>query len=125
MAKHILVVDDQPQLLQTIQDVLGDRGYRVDTCDLSAEAADLVRELKPDLVLLDLNMPGMSGWEVLEVLRLSPDTRGVPIVISSADFTALQQRESLLGSKGIEVLYRPFDIDELYSLVERLVGPPG
>ena len=122
MAKRILVVDDTLQLLQTIQDVLVDRGYEVEACDLSAEACEMARELRPDLILLDVNMPGMSGWEVLEVLRLSPETRHIPIVISSADFGALQQRQRLLQDKGIEVLYRPFDIDELYGVVERILG---
>src|SRR5262245_16292749 len=122
MSKRILIVDDTTQLLQTMEDVLVDRGYEVDACDLSAEAAEMAKELQPDLILLDVNMPGMSGWEVLEVLRLSPATRNIPIVISSADFGALQQRERFLHDKGIEVLYRPFDVEELYALVERIVG---
>jgi CheY-like chemotaxis protein len=122
MSKRILIVDDTLQLLQTIQDVLVDRGYEVEACDLSAEACEMAREMQPDLILLDVNMPGMSGWEVLEVLRLSPETRHIPVVISSADFGALQQRERLLHDKGIAVLYRPFDVDELYAMVERVVG---
>jgi len=122
MSKRILIVDDTLQLLQTMQDVLVDRGYEVEACDLSAEASEMAKELQPDLILLDVNMPGMSGWEVLEVLRLSPETRKIPIIISSADFGALQLRERFLHDKGIEVLYRPFDVDELYAMVERIVG---
>jgi CheY-like chemotaxis protein len=123
MSKRILLVDDTSQVLQTIQDVLESQGYEVVSCDLSADAWDLAREIDPGLILLDVNMPGMSGWEVLEVLRLAPETRHIPVVISSADFTALQQRESFLRSKGIEVLYRPFDVDELWALVDRVIGP--
>ena len=124
MAKRILLVDDAQQVLQTMQDLLLERGYEVEACDLSTESADLARELRPDLILLDVNMPGMSGWEVLEVLRLDPQTRRIPIVISSADYGALREREDFLRSKGIEVLYRPFDLEELYAMVDRLIGAP-
>jgi DNA-binding response OmpR family regulator len=123
MTKRILLVDDTSQILQTLEDALGAQGYKVETCDLSADAWDLARDLQPDLIFLDVNMPGMSGWEVLEVLRLSPETRRIPVIVSSADYPALQQREHFLHAKGIEVLYRPFDIDELWALVDRVIGP--
>jgi DNA-binding response OmpR family regulator len=123
MTKRILLVDDTSQILETLEDVLNTQGYEVTTCDLSADAWELARELRPDLILLDVNMPGMSGWEVLEVLRLAPETRRIPVIVSSADFPALQQRESFLRAKGIEVLYRPFDIDELWAVVDRVIGP--
>jgi CheY-like chemotaxis protein len=122
MAKRILLVDDSSQVLDAIHDVLEARDYEVVVCDEARDAVETARELRPDLILLDVNMPGMNGWEVLEVLRLNAETRSIPIVINSADFTALQQRETFLRGKGVEVLYRPFDVDELYSLVERLIG---
>ncbi len=123
MAKRILLVDDTTQILQTLEDVLATQGYDVQSCDLSADAWDLARESNPDLILLDVNMPGMTGWEVLEVLRLAPETRHIPVIVSSADYSALQERETFLRAKGIEVLYRPFDVDELWALVTRVIGP--
>ncbi|MBX5493008.1 MAG: response regulator [Chloroflexi bacterium] len=123
MPKRILLVDDAPQLLEAMEAVLTEAGYAVVGCDTPQDAVDLARETRPDLIVLDINMPGMNGWEVLEVLRLDPTTRRIPIVISSADYNALQQREAFLRSKGVELLYRPFDIEELFATVERLVGP--
>jgi DNA-binding response OmpR family regulator len=123
MTKRILLVDDTTQILQTLEDILSTQGYDVQSCDLSADACDLAREVNPDLILLDVNMPGMTGWEVLEVLRLAPETRHIPVIVSSADYNALQQRETFLRAKGIEVLYRPFDVDELWALVDRVIGP--
>ena len=124
MPKRILLIDDAPQLLAAMQELLVQEGYEVVVCDTPQDAVDTARELQPNLIVLDVNMPGMNGWEVLEVLRLVEDTRRIPIVISSADYSALQQREHFLRAKGVEVLYRPFDIDELFATVQRRVGAP-
>ena len=121
MSKRIMLVDDARQLLEAMEELLVEEGYEVVVCDMPQDAVEMARELRPNLILLDVNMPGMTGWEVLEVLRLGAETRRIPIIISSADFGALQQREAFLRQKGIEVLYRPFDPEELYALVNRVL----
>ena len=69
MPKKILVVDDTLSLLDLMRDLLGGEGYRVSTCLMAREAHPMARRVRPDLVILDIVMPEVSGWEVLERIR--------------------------------------------------------
>src|ERR671919_2997475 len=80
----ILVVDDTPQNIKVLDAILSPRGYRVVTARSGAEALQTVRDAAPDLVLLDILMPGMSGYEVAQRLRGDPSTRFLPIVMVTA-----------------------------------------
>lgn len=110
----VLVVDDDPTILSTVQDILEMEGYPVVAAADGAEALRRAGEVRPSLVLLDMRMPGITGWEVARELR----ERGiaVPILVMTAAQDARLWADQI-GAAG--VLAKPFDLDDLLTAVER------
>jgi CheY-like chemotaxis protein len=123
---RILVVDDTPSLLDLVRTCLEDEGYRVVTCLRSRDALRLAREERPDAILLDLIMPGVSGWEVLEQLRADPASARTPVIVCTAYVAeALGRLQDLRGPTGdarIGLLPKPFDLEELVEVVAAAAG---
>src|SRR5215216_5501950 len=114
--KAILVVDDEPAILDMIAELLGYEGYHVVTTSQGSLAIAHAQSDPPALILLDLMMPGMSGWQIISALKASPETRAIPIVVLSAR----RDLPLIANDLGIEnFLSKPFDIDELISMVRR------
>jgi CheY-like chemotaxis protein len=116
----ILICDDEPTLRELMRVSLGD-GYSFAEAADVAEAIELADSVRPDLVLLDVMMPGGSGLTVLEHLRSVPALQETPVVVISA-FTA--DRDHLAANDGGENGFhkKPFDPDELESLVHQLLA---
>jgi len=114
----ILVVDDDLAILDMIAELLGYEGYQVITCTSGSDALARASNNPPALILLDLMMPQMSGWQVVSALRASAHTRSIPIVLLSArrDLSATARE---LGVDHF--LEKPFDLDELLGLVQQYV----
>ena len=112
--KAILVVDDEPAILDMIAELLGFEGYQVVTTSQGSVALAWAQADPPALILLDLMMPGMSGWQIIAALKAAPQTRAIPIVVLSArrDLPAIAKD---LGIRTF--LTKPFDIDELIGIV--------
>lgn len=85
-------------------------------------AVDMAREHCPQLILLDLHLPGMGGREVLAALKACPDTAGIPVVIVSADAWGDTARR-LMEAGAADYLGKPYDLDEFLGLLERMLGP--
>jgi CheY-like chemotaxis protein len=116
--KPILVVDDEPAILDMIAELLRYEGYQVVTTSEGSVALAQAKLDPPALILLDLMMPGMSGWQVIAALKASPQTRSIPVVLVSA------RRDLPATAAELEVvtfLAKPFDIDELLSIVHKHV----
>ncbi|MBD2209420.1 two-component system response regulator [Calothrix sp. FACHB-156] len=116
----ILVVDDHAASRMTAVALLAMEGYEVIEADSGAMAVDIVKEKQPDLILLDVMMPGMDGFEVCQILKQNEHTRLIPVIF----ITALNDRRSRI--RGIEVgaddfLTKPFDRVELIARVKSLV----
>ncbi len=109
----VLVVDDDPDILDAICDILEAEGYRVARARHGQEALDQVEGERPAVILLDLMMPVMDGVAFARALRLRPAVRDVPIVVISADGNP--QRAAAVGATGY--LAKPFDIEALLSQV--------
>lgn len=84
MPKEILIVDDEPGVVVAIQFLMEQQGHRVLVAHRGEDALDLVYKYIPDLVILDIMLPGISGWEVCEIIRLNPEYRNVKIVFLTA-----------------------------------------
>jgi DNA-binding response OmpR family regulator len=114
----ILVVDDDPNSLDIVRTFLEARGYRVVTASTGKEALSRMEELRPGLVLLDVMMPGMDGWEVARVIKSHPDFGSVRIVMLTArsDFADKQQG---LRSGADDYIVKPIRLEELGTRVER------
>ncbi|AKU99135.1 response regulator [Labilithrix luteola] len=120
----ILIADDDPDLVMVMDEALAYRGYRTVTANNGLEALDRIRAEVPQLVLLDMKMPVMDGWEFAKALR-EEHGRKIPIVVITAK-EDLQLRADELGAEGD--LGKPFDTTQLYEVVEDMLGlasPPN
>jgi len=113
-SKDVLVVEDEPYLCDLLADVMEAEGHRARKALNGLDALSQVAKQVPQLILLDLMMPVMDGWEFIAALRANPDWKDIPIVIITAVYdVARTQRET--GAKA--VITKPFDIDQLADVV--------
>lgn len=120
MAKRLLVVDDDPGLLRAVAETLRAEGYEVTTARRGAEALVRVAESLPDLIVSDIRMPGMDGYELVRNLRASARAKLIPIVFLTAkDETA----DRIAGFRtGVDAyLTKPFEPDELVAVVANIL----
>ncbi|MFN2594904.1 MAG: response regulator [Actinomycetota bacterium] len=119
--KRILVCDDDPVILRLLQVNLELEGYEVLTAQNGEEAVEVATAEIPDLILLDIMMPRMDGYQAVQEIKAQESTKHVPVVFVSAK---AQQADVDLGkSYGVaDYLTKPFDPTEMIELVARLVG---
>jgi DNA-binding response OmpR family regulator len=120
MAKEILIVDDEPNVVVPIQFLMEQQGYRVMIAERGEDALDLIYQYKPDLVLLDIMLPGIDGYEVCEIIRLNPNFRKVKIIF----LTAKGREEEI--AKGLALgadayITKPFSNAALVAKVNELL----
>src|SRR5438874_895714 len=124
MPPRVLVVEDEPENRLLLGVVLTSEGYEVVEAEDGRAALAAVRDRLPDLILLDVMMPGMNGYAVLEALRADAATRSVPVIM----LTALDGRADVaLATMGGAESYvtKPFEPADLASLVRRFIEAPA
>ena len=114
--KDVLVVEDEPYLCDLIADVLEAEGHTTRKASNGLDALEMVAERKPELVLLDLMMPVMDGWEFMTELRANPAWRDVPVVIITAVYDVAKSQNI---TEARAVITKPFDIEQLSDVVRR------
>jgi CheY-like chemotaxis protein len=117
MSKKTLIVDDEKLILISTRIVLESVGYQVVTAASGEEALVKARETYPGLILLDIMMPGIDGWETLSRLKEDPDLKDIPVII----FTAREHsrgRQLAREMGAVDYFQKPFEPDELISIVE-------
>lgn len=118
---RVLVVDDEPDVLLLCRLNLQQRGHDLLEASTGSVALELARERRPDVIVLDLMMPGMTGYEVLESLKGDEQTSDIPVLVLTAkSLRADRERSHILGASGF--LTKPFLPSELCELVESLVS---
>jgi DNA-binding response OmpR family regulator len=119
--KWILVADDQNEILSLLNDSLSNRGFEVVLCRESKNALYLIKSLKPALILLDLMMPDVNGFEICEILNKDPETCGIPIIIISGfDDEIAVKKAYKLGVVGYFV--KPFALSDLCNEIEKVLA---
>src|SRR4051794_15362855 len=118
-APRILVVDDTPALLDVVRKCLSQEGYEVRICLESRNAVALAQQIKPDVIMLDVVMPEVTGWEVLAALREDPSFAKTPVIVCTAYVAeALGRLAELKGpDQHLGLLPKPFEIEELVEVV--------
>lgn len=120
MASYILIVDDQPELAQMMADLLDDAGYQARSAGNGREALADIQQEQPDLVLLDVNMPELDGFEVAAMLKSDPATAAIPIIMVSAQ-EGRASRLIGLESGAEDYLAKPVDPAELLAKIRNLL----
>jgi CheY-like chemotaxis protein len=114
-AGAILVIDDDAGIRETLADFLASEGFRVDLARDGAEGLERVAASRPDLILVDLKMPGMSGGHFVERLRADPASRALPVVLMTGT-----RAVGAPAPAADAVLEKPFELDDLLAVVRRL-----
>jgi CheY-like chemotaxis protein len=116
--KQILVVDDEPSWLKSMAIMLRKEGYQVKEAQSAAEALTLLIKYRPDLIVSDLTMPDMNGFDLLDKIKKQPTISGTPVVFLSAidDFYAKKVAREL-GAKAC--LPKPYDKDDMVSILKQ------
>jgi DNA-binding response OmpR family regulator len=119
----VLVVDDDRDTRDLLQAALEARGFSVVLTASGKRAIVLARQEEPDLILLDLKLPGMDGYEVLQRLKNSQDTADIPVMVITGSLTDEElKRARVLSLGAARFMTKPFAVDELVSEIDTLVG---
>jgi CheY-like chemotaxis protein len=117
--KTILVADDEFDMTATLRAILEGEGYRVVTCSNGREAVERARADRPDLVLMDVMMPLVSGFEALDSMKKTPGLDAMPIVLMSAIGPGVKREQYHWSA----VLRKPFSLDALITTIGGLLPP--
>ena len=120
MAK-ILVVDDEPDIVRLVSKILENQGHTVVSGNDGEAALAAVAEHHPDLVLLDLHLPKLDGFEVCRRIKADPATRATPVIMMTAAYTSVQDAAKGLDIGADEYVVKPFFKDILLHNVDRLL----
>ena len=124
MAREVLVVEDEASIALSLEFLMEQAGYRVRTAADGASAMDAIAASCPDLVLLDVNMPKMNGYEVCERIRENPDWSAVRIIMLTAKGRDVE-REKGLALGADDYITKPFATMEVVSKVRELLEESG
>lgn len=121
MGRHVLLIEDEPSIIEAIRFLLTRDGWTVDTHSDGADAVEAIRSTSPDLVILDLMLPGKSGMEILRDLRDLPDYRDLPVLMLTARG---QSRDREMAEKaGVSrFMTKPFSNTEVVTAVRDLLA---
>jgi two-component system, OmpR family, response regulator VicR len=119
--KCILCVEDEPEMIDLIRLILGRRGFEVKGATGGVEGLKMVREQHPDLILLDLMMPDMDGWEVYQQIKADEKTRDIPVIVVTAKAQSIDKVLGLHIAKVDDYIAKPFSPQDLLNSVERVL----
>jgi two-component system response regulator VicR len=120
--KHILCIEDEPEMIDLIRLILVRRGFEVTGAAGGKAGLLAVREKLPDLVLLDLMMPDMDGWEVYQQMKADESTRHIPVIVVTARAQSIDKVLGLHIAKVDDYIAKPFSPQELLNSVEKILG---
>jgi len=119
-ARRILCIEDEPAMIDLIRLILGRKGFDVSGASGGQDGIFKVRKEKPDLVLLDLMMPFMDGWEVYQQMKADEATKNIPVIVVTAKAQSIDKVLGLHIAKVDDYIAKPFSPKELIDSVERV-----
>ncbi|HSM70056.1 MAG TPA: response regulator [Anaerolineales bacterium] len=119
---YLLIVEDVPDILELLYETLKFKGYRVVTAKNGEEALEAVQKERPALIVTDILMPKMDGFNLVHKLRLDEQTREIPIVFLTATYVAPEDKEFALTIGVTRFVEKPVDLEDFYPLIEELLN---
>ena len=119
---RVVCIEDEPEMIDLVRLILGRKGFDVIGADGGIEGLETVKREKPDLVLLDLMMPDMDGWEVYQQIKADPTIKDIPIVVVTAKAQSIDKVLGLHIAKVDDYITKPFGPQELLESVEKILG---
>jgi two-component system, cell cycle response regulator DivK len=122
MSQLVLVVEDDATMQKMALKILRSRGFICELAPNGREAVAMAARLRPGLILMDLSLPEMNGWEATRALKADPQLAHIPVVAITAH-AMVGDRETAIAAGCAECLTKPYELADLLALVERYVGP--
>lgn len=120
--KRVVCIEDEPEMIDLVQLILGRRGFEVIGANGGVEGLEVVQREKPDLILLDLMMPDLDGWEVYQQIKANDELRDIPVVVVTAKAQSIDKVLGLHIAKVDDYITKPFGPQELLESVEKILG---
>ena len=120
--RTIICVEDEPEMVDLIRLILTRKGFEVLGAGTGAEGLELIRKISPNLVLLDLMMPDMDGWEVYQQMKTDVTTRDIPVIVVTAKAQSIDKVLGLHIAKVDAYVAKPFSPQELLTSVENVLS---
>jgi two-component system, OmpR family, response regulator VicR len=120
--KKICIIEDEPAMIELVSLILKNRGFEVVGAVGGQEGLELISKTKPDLVLLDLMMPDMSGWDVYQHMKADDGMKGIPVIVVTAKAQSIDKVLGLHIAKVQDYITKPFSPNELVESVKKVLA---
>jgi len=118
---RVVCVEDEPEMIELIKLILGRRNFELVGAMGGREGLNVVRQTKPDLVLLDLMMPDMDGWEVYQQMKADKDMRDIPVIVVTAKAQSIDKVLGLHIAKVDDYITKPFGPKDLLESIRKVL----
>ena len=123
--KRVVCIEDEPEMIDLVKLILSRKGFQVVGAMGGREGLEAIQREKPDLVLLDLMMPDMDGWEVYQQIKADPDLKQIPVVVVTAKAQSIDKVLGLHIAKVDDYITKPFGPQELLESIEKILSVPS
>ena len=119
---RVVCIEDEPEMIDLVRLILGRRGFDVVGANGGLEGLEAVRRERPNLILLDLMMPDMDGWEVYQRIKADEELRRIPVIVVTAKAQSIDKVLGLHIAKVDDYITKPFGPQELLESVDKILG---
>jgi two-component system, OmpR family, response regulator VicR len=120
--KVVVYIEDDPEMIDLVTLIVGRRGYQIKGAHGGREGLELVQKEPPDLILLDLMMPDLDGWDVYKMLKANEITKAIPVIIITAKSQAIDRVLGLHIAKVDDYISKPFRPQELLDSIDKILN---
>ncbi len=121
-SKRVVCIEDEPEMIDLVKLILSRKGYQVIGAMGGREGLEAIAREKPDIVLLDLMMPDMDGWEVYQKMKANDGTKSIPVIVVTAKAQSIDKVLGLHIAKVDDYITKPFGPQELVESVEKVLA---
>jgi len=121
-SKRVVYIEDEQEMIDLVRLILSRKGYEVLGANGGVDGLSMVQQILPDLVLLDLMMPDMDGWEVYQQMRADKATQDIPVIVITAKAQSIDKVLGLHIAKVNDYISKPFSPQELLESIEKVLS---